>query len=65
MMNVLLAFGRLNPDYAHPPPNSGVSLPADWFLGKISIGSDEGVLYKKMESSAPATNELDESSILR
>ena len=46
-MAVLDGFRKLNPDYAHPKPGLTAE-PADSYLGRIYIGTSEGVLYKKI-----------------
>jgi hypothetical protein len=46
-MLVLNGFRKLDPDYAHPKPG-GVSQPATKYFGRVSLGSSEGILYKKV-----------------
>ncbi len=48
-MYVLDNFGeKLNPDYAHPKPGWAVGLPVERFF-RITIGSSEHVLYRKID----------------
>ena len=45
-MNVLNGLGQLNLDYSQKLTSA--SLPALTYLGNVIVGSDEGVLYKKI-----------------
>lgn len=47
-MNVLNGLGQLNLDYSQKLTSA--SLPALTYLGNVIVGSDEGVLYKKISS---------------
>jgi hypothetical protein len=47
-MIVMDGFKRLLPDYTHPKPGLVVE-PVEKFFGRIRIGSDEGILYKKID----------------
>lgn len=47
-MNVLNGLGQLNPDYNQKLTSA--SLPALTYFGHIRVGSEEGVLYKKISS---------------
>jgi hypothetical protein len=48
MMGVLNGFQEFDPDYLRPNQGQGV-LPVEKYLGRISIGSCEGVVYKKVK----------------
>jgi len=47
-MLVLNGFRKLDSNYAHPKPG-GVSQPVKKYFGYISLGSSEGILYKKVD----------------
>jgi hypothetical protein len=47
-MIVMDGFKRPQPDYTHPRPGLVVQ-PVEKFFGRIRIGSDEGILYKKID----------------
>jgi hypothetical protein len=47
-MNVLNGLGQLNTDYSQELTSA--SLPAHTYFGYIVVGSEEGVLYKKVLS---------------
>ena len=47
-MGVLDGFRKLNPDYTHPKPGIVVQ-PVLRLFGRVQIGSNEGILYKKMK----------------
>lgn len=46
-MCVVDGFGRLDPNYARPKAGS-VDYPAYAHLGRVYLGSSEGVLYKRL-----------------
>lgn len=46
LMVVLDGFGQLDPNYAKPKAGLVVE-PVNKYLGRISIGSSEGIVYKK------------------
>lgn len=46
-MLVLDGFRQFDPNYLNPKPGV-VALPAGKVLGHLSIGVDEGILYKKL-----------------
>jgi len=47
-MQVLNGLGQLNPDYSQKLTSA--FLPARTYLGYVVVGSEEGVLYKKVSS---------------
>lgn len=47
LIDVFDGFRKFNPDYAHPTKSGLAVQPVLKFLGSVSIGSDEGILYKK------------------
>ncbi|MBW8042301.1 MAG: hypothetical protein FVQ85_20195 [Planctomycetes bacterium] len=48
-MSVLDGAQRLKPDYAQPRDSGVVLKPAERWFFRISLGSHEGVLYKKID----------------
>lgn len=47
LMGVLDGFRKFNPDYAHPTKSGSAVQPVLKLFGRIRIGSNEGILYRK------------------